>query len=155
MTDRVRDMCEVLLCLSCHAASIDMKHGPSWSFIRSGHLPWPQIWEWPFGVKRSMFLCCMDMCLYNISYVSMRLDAENAIALSIFLYFRSSKAICENVDITKKATFLFGLPWKGQNIAYGNKKSYSWIQNIPNLHSFFMRSILIRVRMSWGWQCAV
>ena len=58
-----RDVCEVLLCLFCHATSTDAQHDLPESAIRSGHLARPQVrlLNRPFRVKmHANFLMSLD-----------------------------------------------------------------------------------------------
>ena len=55
--NRVTQLYAKCLCLSCHDATTDMQYDLPESFIRSVHLPWPQIRfsTWPIGISMHMF----------------------------------------------------------------------------------------------------
>ena len=78
--NRARAVDEVSLRLSYHDASTDMQHNLPGSFIRSGHLFWPdgQIFKLNFWDQNA--------------YVSMRVDARNTWCFVFYFflsYFRS------------------------------------------------------------------
>ena len=74
--NKVRDVCEVLLYLFCHATSTDVQHDLPESAIRSGHLARPQVrlLNKPFRVKMH-------------ANFSVSLDASKTIVLSILPNF--------------------------------------------------------------------
>ena len=104
-------------CLSRHDATADMQHG----------LVLHQVWSSDLTSGQMFKLTCWG----QNTYVWMRLDATNTMVLSIFhTFFFSLNVICKT-DILK-ATFLFDLPWTGQDVTQGSQIGDGWIQNIPN-----------------------
>ena len=100
---RGRDVSEVSLCLCCEDASTDIQYGLLSSFIRSGHLTWPQVLfsNWPFWMKIQVILC--------------DLTREMRWSFAFFSVFFSSKVNCVSVEFTKKQyVFAWSTLWRSK-----------------------------------------
>ena len=104
------------LCLSCYDVSTDMQHDLPGSFIRSGHLTWPQvIFQIDLsGSKWTSFESTWHKDYYSVKDFTLPFYLKKKIAITLIL---------------PQAAFLFGQPWKGQNVTLGSKLGYGWIQN--------------------------
>ena len=63
--------------------------------------------------------------------------------MTVFIVFflLNSKVISKLTDLTYWPHFLFRLPWKGQNVTYGNEIGYGWIHKVKYFSLVFIAKL--------------
>ena len=61
--------------------------------------------------------------------------------LWFFSIFLNSELISKNMYLAYRRHFVFGLPWKGQNVTYGSEIGCGWIPNVKYLSLVFVAKL--------------
>ena len=127
--NRVKAVCEVPLCLSCNDATADMLHDLPGSFIRSGHLTWPQVIFFELTYRSTCI--CLDESQRD----------EHGLAKRFSLSFLAKKLRWKSWYYLLKPIFFFQMSWKVFDVTRGSQIRLGWTQSITNVSFVFIAKL--------------